>query len=88
MPSNPNNPLQRRARAPKGTFQGDDPATPDVDEAWTDVADSAPDSALEATPRRKPAGKPVVRTGVAKPKIGATAKIHKPTFGVVRGVYN
>jgi hypothetical protein len=52
------------------------------------IVDSAPDSALEATPLRKPAGKPVVRTRVAKPKIGATAKIHKPTFGVVRGVYN
>jgi hypothetical protein len=52
------------------------------------IVDSAPDSALEATPRRKPAGKPVVRTRVAKPKIGATAKIHQPTFGVVRGVYN
>jgi hypothetical protein len=28
---------RRRARAAKGQFQGDDPATPEVNEAWTDV---------------------------------------------------
>jgi hypothetical protein len=87
MPRNPTNPQQRRARTPKGTFQADDPATPDVNEAWVEATDSAPDS-VEATPIRKPAGKPSVRKRVAKPKIGATEKVTKPTFGVVRGVYN
>ena len=28
---------RRRARAAKGRFQADDPATPDVNEAWADV---------------------------------------------------
>lgn len=28
---------KRRARAERGTFQADDPATPDVDEAWEEV---------------------------------------------------
>jgi hypothetical protein len=91
MPSNPSQPSRRRARTPKGKFQGDDPTTPEVNEAWVEVVDSAPDSApeaIEATPIRKPAGKPSVRKRVAKPKIGATEKVTKPTFGVVRGVYN
>ena len=42
---------------------------------------------VELQPRRKPAGKPSVKNRVAKPKIGAVAKV-KPTFGSVRGVYN
>jgi hypothetical protein len=42
---------------------------------------------VELQPRRKPAGKPSVKNRVAKPKIGAVAKV-KPTFGTVRGVYN
>lgn len=75
--------MSRNPRNPSPLKDQPEEITPDES-----ILDSAPDSALEATPRRKPAGKPVVRTGVAKPKIGATAKIHKPTFGVVRGVYN
>jgi hypothetical protein len=91
MPSNPSQPPRRRARNSKGKFLGDDPSTPDVNEAWVEATDSAPDSApesVEATPLRKPAGKPSVRKRVAKPKIGATEKVTKPTFGVVRGVYH
>jgi hypothetical protein len=84
MPSNPNNPRQRRARTNKGTFVPDDPSTPDVNEAWVDIQPEP----IETTPRRKPAGKPTVKNQVAKPKIGAVDKVRKPTFGVVRGVYN
>ena len=84
MPSNPSNPRQRRARTNKGTFVPDDLTTPEVNEAWTEVE---PES-TEVSPLRKPAGKPVVRTRVAKPKVGAIDKVTKPTFGVVRGVYN
>lgn len=75
--------MSRNPRNPSPPKDLPEEITPDES-----IIDSAPDSALEATPRRKPAGKPVVRTRVAKPTIGATAKIHKPTFGVVRGVYN
>lgn len=87
MHSNPSKPLRKRARTPKGQFQGDDPTTPDVNEAWVEVSDSAPES-IEATPRRKPAGKPAVRKRVGRPKIGVVEKVTKPTFGVVRGVYH
>lgn len=89
MPSNPNNPNQRRAREANGRLKGDDPSTPDVNEAWTDLnpADFEVPETVELQPRRKPAGKPSVKNRVAKPKIGSVAKV-KPTFGSVRGVYN
>jgi hypothetical protein len=84
MPSNPSNPRQRRARTNKGTFVPDDPTTPEVNEAWTEVESQSAD----VSPLRKPAGKPAVRKRVGKPTVGAIDKITKPTFGVVRGVYN
>jgi hypothetical protein len=87
MSLNPTKPSRRRARTTKGTFQADNPETPDVNEAWVDEADSTPES-IETTPRRKPAGKPAVRKRVGRPKIGVVEKVTKPTFGVVRGVYN
>jgi hypothetical protein len=86
MPRNPQNPRQRRARTPEGQFVADDPTTPEVNEAWVDAPEAQ--EAIEATPRRKPAGKPTVKNRVGKPKIGAVDKVTKPTFGVVRGVYN
>jgi hypothetical protein len=83
MPRNPNNPRQRRARTSEGTFKADDPATPDINEAWTDVAE-----ATDLEPIKKSAGKPQIRKRVGRPKIGAVDKVQKPTFGVVRGVYS
>jgi hypothetical protein len=86
MPSNPNNPRQRRARTPKGSFKADDPTTPDINEAWVDVPEEP--KAIDAEPIHKPAGRPSVRKRVGKPTVGAVEKVTKPTFGVVRGVYN
>jgi len=82
MPRNPNNPRQRRARTPQGEFLGNDPTT-EVNEAWEDI-----DISADLEPIKKPAGKPQVRKRVARPKIGAVDKVQKPTFGIVRGVYN
>jgi hypothetical protein len=87
MHSNPSKPPRRRARTPKGQFQGDDLTTPDINEAWAPEAPSEPIS-HEAAPLRKPAGKPAVRKRVGRPKVGTVEKVTKPTFGVVRGVYN
>lgn len=33
-PASPPRPSRRRARVERGRFRGDDPATPDVNEAW------------------------------------------------------
>jgi hypothetical protein len=82
MSLNPTKPNRRRARTSQGTFQADNPETPDINEAWVEEP-----SVVEASPIRKPAGKPSVKKKVGRPKIGATEKVTKPTFGVVRGVY-
>ncbi len=86
MPRNPSNPAQRRARTPKGKFVSDDPTTPEINEAWVEAPPS--DESIETSPIRKPAGKPNVRKRVGRPTVGAIEKVTKPTFGVVRGVYN
>jgi hypothetical protein len=44
---------------------------------------------IELNTRNKYAGKPKVRANAAKPMVGSHGpKVSKPTFGVVRGVYN
>lgn len=73
MPSNPNKKLQQ--------------PQPEPEETALNPADFEVPETVELQPRRKPAGKPSVKNRVAKPKIGAVAKV-KPTFGTVRGVYN
>ena len=40
------------------------------------------------TPRRKSAGKPVVKKQLNGPRIGKGKRISKPTFGTVTSTYN
>jgi len=64
-----------------------DPTLTPISEAVEVTADAVT-LTTNLTPRAKLAGNPTVKTKAAKPKIGTTNKITKPTFGVVRGVYN
>lgn len=44
---------------------------------------------IELSTRNKYAGKPKVRANKSRPLVGSHGpKVHTPTFGVVRGVYN
>lgn len=57
----------KRARTAKGTYQGDDPATPNVNEAWeSKVAPSA-----DSYPPHSAAYKAAVLRGDIKPSGGA-----------------
>jgi hypothetical protein len=83
MSLNPTKPSRRRAKPAQDKLQVDNPETPDIKEAAVEEP-----STREASPIRKPAGKPSVRKRVGRPKIGVVEKVTKPTFGVVRGVYH
>jgi len=84
MPEETNKPrpARRRARKADGQFKGDDPATPDVNEAWEATE-------METSVGEKTAGKYGVRQKVATS--GSTAGKYsnkkaqavRPTFGTV-----
>jgi len=77
MTEQPKKPARRRARKPDGKFQGDNPATPEINEAWE------PTEMEEALPKKndyaiKPKVKPTGEAGPYSKKPGI-----RPTFGKV-----
>ena len=80
--SNLNSPAnkRRRARKPSGEFRGNDPATPDVNEAWeaTPIDRALSDNSVGYGVRKKV-------EGTSKPTAGKYGKKDKirPTFGNV-----
>ena len=79
-------PKRRRARKPDGKFQGDNPATPGLNEAWeaTDIAEALP---------KKPSYEVQQKvSGTSEPTAGKyskKAKVRpKGTFGNVHTTYN
>ena len=70
-------PKRRRARKPNGTFQGDNPATPELNEAWepTEVAPALPKKSYIQAPKvgglsDSTAGKYGKKPRVTRPGIG------------------
>ena len=79
-------PKRRRARKPDGKFQGDNPATPGLNEAWeaTDIAEALP---------KKPSYEVQQKVGsTSEPTAGKYSKKEKirprGTFGNVHTTYN
>lgn len=89
MPTNNNQakevPSRRRARLSDGKFKGDNPETPDINEAWEPTeAESALDKDI------KYSIKPMIQSpSVAESagKYGHKPKI-RPTFGTVTSTFN
>ena len=79
-------PKRRRARKPDGKFRGDNPATPDLNEAWepTDIA--------EALPKKSDYSVKQKVEGASKPTAGKYSKKSKVrpkgNFGNVYTTYN
>ena len=76
MDSNPT-PKRRRARKPDGQFKGDNPATPNLNEAWepTDIAPALPKKSALQGPKvsgitQDSAGKYSRKSKVSRPGIG------------------
>ena len=78
-------PKRRRARKPDGTYKGDNPATPDVNEAWepTNIEEALPKKENPYAVKQKVAGTSQDTAG----KYSKKAKV-KPTFGKVHTTYN
>ena len=77
-------PKRRRARKPDGKFQGDNPATPELNEAWEPTGIEA------ALPKKNPYEvKPKV-SGTSQDTAGKYSKKAKvkPTFGKAHTTYN
>jgi hypothetical protein len=55
---------RKRARTQSGTYRGDDPSTPDVNEAWEEPTVV---TKKKATPKKKAATKKVAVTGGPPP---------------------
>ena len=76
--NSPQQPKRRRARKPDGSFQGDNPTTPGLNEAWepTDVAEVVKEKEVKYTVQPKV-------TGTSEPTAGKYAKKGKvrPSFG-------
>ena len=79
MDSNPAN-KRRRARKPNGAFKGDNPSTPDLNEAWepTPIENALSDNSVSYGVKQKV-------DGTSKPSAGKYGKKGKvrPTFGNV-----
>lgn len=78
--SNKQKPLRKRARKPDGSFKGDNPATPGLNEAWepVEIIESVKEKEVKYSVRQKVAG-------TSNPTAGKYAKKSKvqPTFGKV-----
>lgn len=78
-------PRRKRARQPDGSFKGDNPATPDLNEAWepTDLAEVAQEKEVKYSVQTK-------ITGTSDPTAGKYGKKSKirPTFGNITTTYN
>ena len=77
MDSNPTPKPRKRARKPDGKFQGDNPATPGLNEAWepTDIAPALPKKSALQGPKvsgitQDSAGKYSKKPKVSRPGIG------------------
>ena len=70
---------RRRARKPNGKFKGDDPTTPDLNEAWV------PTEIASALPKEKDYSVKKKIDGPSNPTAGKYGKKEKirPTFGSV-----
>ena len=79
-------PARRRARKPDGKFKGDNPATPDVNEAWEpiDVAPALPKQENKYAPKPKVTGMSNDSGG----KYSKDAKVTRPGVGKVTTTYN
>lgn len=83
MDNNSNNkqkPLRKRARKPDGSFKGDNPATPGLNEAWepVEIIEAVKEKEVKYSVRQKV-------DGTSNPTAGKYAKKRKvqPTFGNV-----
>lgn len=78
-------PARRRARKPDGTFQGDNPTTPELNEAWEPV-----DVARAVKPKTATYGVKDRINGTSEPTAGKYGKKEKvrPTFGKVSTIYH
>ena len=77
-------PKRRRARKPDGKFKGDNPATPDLNEAWepTGIEAALPKkNAYEVKPKVSGTSQDTAGKYSKKPKV-------KPTFGKAHTTYN
>ncbi len=78
-------PQRKRARKPDGSFKGDNPATPDLNEAWepTDLSEVAQEKEVKYSVHTK-------ITGTSNPTAGKYGKKDKvrPTFGNTTTTYN
>ena len=70
---------RKRARTPEGKFKGDNPLTPDVNEAWEST------EVVEALPKTNPYSVKQKVSGISKNTAGKYSKQSKtkPTFGSV-----
>ena len=85
MDSNQQKPQRRRARKADGKFKGDNPDTPNVNEAWepTELAESVGEKEVDYTVKAKV-------EGTSKPSAGKYQKKGKvrPTFGNITTTYH
>ena len=84
MDSNKPAPKRRRARKPDGKFQGDNPATPELNEAWEPVEVS------RALPKKSALQGPKVSgiTSDSAGKYGRKPKVSRPGIGKAHTKYN
>lgn len=73
-------PARRRARKPDGSFKGDNPSTPDLNEAWesTDIAEGVSEKTVKYEVTSKVDGTSQSTAG----KYSKPEKI-RPTFGKI-----
>lgn len=78
-------PKRRRARKPDGQFKGDNPATPELNEAWepTGIEEALPKTDGKYAVKQKVSGTSDDTAG----KYGKKDKV-RPTFGSVYTTYN
>ena len=82
--NNPPSTGRKRARQPNGKFKGDNPSTPDINEAWEPIEVSP------ALPKEKYAKKGKI-TGMSKNTAGKYAngpKVTRPGMGKTTTTYN
>lgn len=76
--SKPQKPQRKRARKPDGSFQGDNPSTPGLNEAWepTDVAEVVKEKEVKYSVQSKISGTSMPTAG----KYASKGKV-RPSFG-------
>ena len=83
--NNPQPPKRRRARKADGSFKGDNPATPNINEAWepTDVAEVVKEKEVKYEVQTKV-------SGTSNPTAGKYSKKGKvrPSFGNITTTFH